>query len=82
MNNDKKIEYFFAATAYLGIILSIIIRDDMNAPDRFLTVAMIQGVVWLAFLFFRMNRDKLAGLNDSLGATITKPEVVTQTESK
>jgi hypothetical protein len=79
MTSDKKsIEFFFGATTYIMIVLSIVVRDDMNAPDKLLTVAMIQGVGWLAKIFFRMNKDKILDLNDTLGATVTPVKTISR----
>lgn len=75
MTGDKKsIEFFFGSTTYLCIVISIVVRPDMEAHDKVLTVAMIQGATWLGKLFFRTNKDKIMDLNESYGATInSKP---------
>ncbi len=81
MTGDKKsIEFFFGATTYLGVVVSIIVRPDMEAHDKVLTVAMLQGATWVAKLFFRLNKDKILNVGDSLneinekfGATVTHP---------
>ncbi len=77
MTGEKKsTEFFFGATTYLCVVVSIVLRPDMAAHDKVLTIALIQAATWVAKIFFRVNKDKILELNESMGTTIHHPQKI------
>ena len=75
MTGEKNtVEFFFGVITYIGVIVAIIVRPDMPAHDKVLTVAMINALMWLGKLFFRVNGKKILELNEAFGTTINHPQ--------